>query len=97
VSADGHLVGCDRSFLTVVFPTEKETFLGFLVQGPYRTTPARDNIPEHDPSNQVLVRETAALLTDVLRELRDGGLLTMEVLTALPIDAARFPPGSMFR
>jgi len=93
----GRIVGCGRSPLTVFFPTEKETFLGFLVQGPYRTTPARDNIPEHDPSNQVLVRETAALLTDVLRELRDAGLLTVDVLTALPIDAARFPPGSMFR
>ena len=93
----GRIAGCDRSPLTVFFPTEKETFLGFLVQGPYRTTPARDNIPEHDPSNQILVRETAALLTDVLRDLRDGGLLTVDVLTALPIDAARFPPGSMFR
>ena len=24
--------------LTAFFPTEKETFLGFLIQGPYRTT-----------------------------------------------------------
>ena len=79
------------------FPTEKETFLGFLIQGPYRTTPARDNVPGHDPSNQLLVRETAALLRDVLRQLRDEGLLTAEVLQALPLDAARFPPGSMFR
>ena len=69
-------LGC-RSPLTVFFPTEKETFLGFLIQGPYRTTPARDNVPEHDPSNQALVRETAALLVDVLRELRDDGLLTV--------------------
>jgi hypothetical protein len=91
------LVACDRSPLIVFFPTEKETFLGFLVQGPYRTTPARDNVGEHDPSNQVLVRETAALACDVLRELRDDGQLTAEVLTALPVDAARFPPGSMFR
>ena len=93
----GRLVACDRSPLIVFFPTEKETFLGFLIQGPYRTTPARDNIGEHDPSNQVLVRETAALACDVLRELRDDGRLTAEVLTALPVDAARFPPGSMFR
>ena len=83
--------------LTVFFPTEKETFLGFLVQGPYRTTPARDNIPGHDPSNQALVRETATLLTDVLRELRDDGLLTVQALQALPLDPARFPAGSMFR
>jgi hypothetical protein len=83
--------------LVVFFPTQKQTFLGFLVQGPYRTTPARDNVPEHDPSNQALVRETAELLTEVLRELRDDGLLTVAVLQALPLDAARFRPGTMFR
>jgi hypothetical protein len=83
--------------LTVFFPTEKETFLGFLIQGPYRTTPARDNIPGHDPSNQLLVRETGTLLGDVLRELRDDGLLTVEALQALPLEEARFPAGSMFR
>ena len=91
------ITGTAPSPLTVFFPTEKETFLGFLVQGPYRTTPARDNVPEHDPSNQALVRETAALLTGVLRELRADGLLTAEVLTALPLEAGHFPPGSMFR
>jgi hypothetical protein len=91
------IVASARSPLTVFFPTEKETFLGFLIQGPYRTTPARDNIPEHDPSNAALVRATAALLTDVLRELRDDGWLTVEVLTTLPLEVARFQPGSMFR
>jgi hypothetical protein len=91
------LVKRDGSPLVVFFPTQKETFLGFLIQGPYRTTPARDNVPEHDPSNQALVRETAALLAEVLRELRDEGLLTVDVLQALPLDAARFQPGTMFR
>ena len=91
------LVSRDESPLVVFFPTQKETFLGFLIQGPYRTTPARDNVPEHDPSNQALVRETAALLADVLTELRDSGLLTVDVLQALPLDAARFRPGTMFR
>jgi hypothetical protein len=87
----------DRSPLTVYFPTEKETFLGFLIQGPYRTTPARDNVPEHEPANQAFVRETAILLTEVLTGLRDAGLLTVPALTALPLDPARFPPESMFR
>jgi hypothetical protein len=97
-SGDGYrIAGCEPAPLTVFFPTEKETFLGFLIQGPYRTTPARDNVPEHDPSNQALVRETAALLADVLSELRADGLLTVGVLEALPIDPARFPPASMFR
>ena len=93
----GRIVPVADSPLTVFFPTEKETFLGFLIQGPYRTTPARDNIPGHDPSNQALVRQTAALLTDVLRELRDDGLLTVQAVATLPLDAARFPAGSMFR
>ncbi|MDQ2812827.1 MAG: hypothetical protein M3Z75_13380 [Actinomycetota bacterium] len=93
----GQLARCEDSPLTVFFPTEKQTFLGCLIQGPYRTTPARDNIPEQDPANQALVRQTAGLLADVLRELRDDGLLTVEVLQALPLDTARFAPGSMFR
>jgi hypothetical protein len=91
------LVAQYGSPLVVFFPTQKETFLGFLVQGPYRTTPARDNVPDDDPANQALVRETAILLVDVLRELRTAGLLTVEVLQALPLDAARFAPGSMLR
>jgi hypothetical protein len=95
-SEGGRLVPCESSPLVVFLPTEKETFLGFLAQGPYRTTPARDNVPGQDPSNQVLVAETAVLLCDVLRQLRDEGLLTAEVLQALPLDAARFEAGTMF-
>ena len=91
------LIRRETSPLVVYFPTQKETFLGFVLQGPYRTTPARDNVPEHDEWNQALVRETASLLTDVLTGLRDEGLLTVEVLQALPLDAARFGPETMFR
>lgn len=90
------LVRRDRSPLVVFFPTEKETYLGFLIQGPYRTTPARDNVPEHDSWNQALVRQTAGLLRDVLTELRDDGLLTADILQALPLEAARFGVGTMF-
>ena len=43
------------------------------------------------------MRETAELLRDVLRELRDGGLLTAQAVAMLPLDAARFPAGSMLR
>ena len=91
------LVPRDGSPLVVFFPTQKETFLGFLIQGPYRTTPARDNVPGDDPANQALVDATAALLVGVLRELRTSGLLTVEVVAALPLDPARFAPGSMLR
>ena len=80
--------------LVVFFPTEKETFLGFLIQGPYRTTPARDNVPGDDPANQALVRETAVLLADVLRDLRDAGCSRSRCWRP-SLDPARFPPGSM--
>jgi hypothetical protein len=91
------LIARGTSPLVVFFPTQKETFLGFVIQGPYRTTPARDNVPEHDEWNRALVRETATLLAEVLTDLRDEGLLTVEVLQALPLDVAHFGPESMFR
>jgi hypothetical protein len=91
------LTACTQSPLVVFFPTQKETYLGFWVQGPYRTTPARDNVPEHDPANQALARQTAALLTGVLADLRDEGWLTAGVLQAMPLDTARFGPGSLLR
>jgi hypothetical protein len=95
--ASGQVAALSESPLTVFFPTEKETFLGFALQGPYRTTPARDNVPAQDPGNQALVRLSAGLLADVLPELRDAGLLTVAALQTLPLDAARFEAGSMFR
>ena len=91
------LIRRESSPLVVSFPTQKETFLGFLVQGPYRTTPARDNVPDQDEWNQALVSETAALLTGVLAELASQELLTVAILQALPLDAGRFGTGTMFR
>lgn len=82
--------------LVVFFPTIVSTNLGFLIQGPYRTTPSRDNVPKHDKWNQHLVQETATLLIVALRRLREEGLLSVETLRTLPIDRARFGEGSMF-
>ena len=96
-SEDHRIVGVNQSPLCVFFPTEKETNLGFLVQGPYRTTPARDNIPEDDDTNHRLILETAQLVVTALEGLRDKNLLTVEVLQTLPIEPERFPESSMFR
>lgn len=87
----------DRAPLVVTFPTEKETELGFLISGPYRTTPARDNVPEHDAWNQALAAQTARLLVEVLTELRADRLLTAAVLLMLPLDEAHFTAGSLLR
>jgi hypothetical protein len=82
--------------LVVFFPTVVATHLGFLVQGPYRTTPSRDNIPRSDPWNQHLVRETAALLVEAMHWLRDQSMLDTSALRCLPLDREKFPEGSMF-
>ena len=80
----------ERSRLVVFFPTVVETNLGFLVQGPYRTTPSRDNVPWGDEWNRACIRETAILLVDSLRWLRDQGLLDATALECLPLDPGKF-------
>lgn len=82
--------------LVVYFPTVVQTNLGFLVQGPYRTTPSRDNIPRGDLWNQFLVKETSILLIEALRWLRDSEMLDSSTLRCLPLDRAKFPEHSMF-
>lgn len=90
------IVKIQESPLYVFFPTEKSTRFGFLVQGPYRTTPARDNIPKDDNWNEFLVEKTADLIRDILLEVKDLGLLSVSLLEALPIRAEDFPDDSMF-
>lgn len=84
------------SSLVVFFPTVVPTHLGFLVQGPYRTTPSRDNIPRGEPWNQHLVKETSILLVDAMRWLRDNAMLDTSALRCLPLDREKFPAGAMF-
>ncbi len=85
------------SNLSVFFPTEKPTRLGHLIQGPYRTTPARDNVPKDDGWNGTLIAATAALVASTLCQLRELGLLTVGALETMPIRSSDFPPDSMFR
>jgi hypothetical protein len=84
------------SHIVVFFPTVVATDLGFLVQGPYRTTPSRDNVPQYDPWNQQLVQETSELLVEAIRWLRDNGMLDASALRCLPTDRAKFPAGARF-
>ncbi len=86
----------NQSPLVVFFPTVLETHLGFLVQGPYRTTPSRDNVPGDDAWNQRCVEETSRLLVDALTCLRDRDLLYTDVLRCLPLESTKFDGRSMF-
>ena len=82
--------------LVVYFPTEKETRFGFLIQGPYRTTPSRDNIPRDDDYNRSLVIETAKLIKHVLLEIKTLSFLSVSFLEALPIRTEDFQEDDMF-
>lgn len=88
---------CSDAPLVVFLPTEKETNLGFLIQGPYQTTPARDNIREDSDWNNFLVTETALLMVQALVEMREVGWLSVTVLSSLPLLPSRFPLESVFR
>lgn len=78
------------SKLVVFFPTEVSTGLGFFVQGPYRTTPSRDNVPKNDDWNKNLILETGALLVESLDALKGRGLLVADALGVFPIDVRRY-------
>lgn len=90
------IIPADNSYLVVFFPTEKETHLKFLIQGPYKTTPARDNIPKEDEWNKELIKETALLVADSILKIRKLGLLTVDFLNILPISEDDFPKDHMF-
>ncbi len=79
------IVSIDRSPLVVYFPTQKDTRLGFLIQGPYRTTTARENILSDDDWNEKLIAETAELVVESLQRIKKMGLLSVSALSALPI------------
>lgn len=85
-----------HSLLAVYFPTDHETHLHFLVQGPYRTTPSRDNVLKQDHWNTDLVQQSAALLRRALLWLRDQDDLSPSVLECLPLDSDKFDDSNMF-
>lgn len=83
-------------YVSVYFPTETESKLGFIVQGPYRTTPNRSSIPAEDKDNRRLANETASLLRDSLLELREMGKLNMSFVKALPLSGKGFESFNLF-
>ena len=83
-------------YVSVYFPTETESKLDFIVQGPYRTTPNRSSIPAADEDNIMLAEETAKLLRESILELRESGKLNMSLVKVLPINEDRFYTFGLF-
>lgn len=84
------------TFISVYFPTETESKLGFIVQGPYRTTPNRSSIPADEEDNIRLAKETAILLNDSLLEMRANETFNMSFVKALPLSAKKFDNFGLF-
>ena len=91
-----HCIKAPNPFVSVYFPTETESKLDFIVQGPYRTTPNRSSIPAEDDDNIMLAQETAKLLRQSILELKDAGKLNLSFVKALPIDEQRFETFGLF-
>lgn len=83
-------------YISVYFPTETESKLKFIVQGPYRTTPNRSSVPADDKDNIQLAEQTANLLRDSVRELRDAGKLNLSLLNILPMNEEEFESTPLF-
>ena len=71
-------------FLYVLFPTQEETHLRFILNGPYRTVPNRATISKTDAFNLHLMKMTCELMKESLPKLRNRGLLTLQFLSILP-------------
>jgi hypothetical protein len=93
---NGLVIKAKDTELVVFFPTEKKTGLGFLVNGPFKTTKARDNISGCG-ANTFLILAAAKLVADSLEVLVNLGLLKSDGFNALPLKEADFPEDSLFR
>jgi hypothetical protein len=86
----------DRQKLFVLFATEVDTYLKFILNGPYRTNPARETVDKEDAFNIHLIQETAFLLREGLPVIKELGLLKVAFLEVLPIRSDDFKESNMF-
>ena len=84
VNEQHQLAPLHGEFLHVLFPTTEETGLRFILNGPYRTNPARETISRTDVFNRHLMKVTCELVKELLPKLRKRKLLTLQFLSILP-------------
>lgn len=75
-----------NSNLVVFFPTDKETYLNFIIHGPYKTTPSRESIPLEDEQNKKVIEETGNLVAESLSVIKKIGYFDTNFLSLLPIN-----------
>lgn len=89
-NGDYECIKSKSPFVSVYFPTETESKVDFIVQGPYRTTPNRSSIPAADPDNICFAQKTTELLRESLAELKRLKILNMSFIRCLPLDKSVF-------
>lgn len=72
--------------LVVTFPTSIATGMGLILNGPFRTTPAREMIGRTDDFNKMLLTEASELVKDLLRQEKLAKRLDFRLLELLPFD-----------
>lgn len=83
-------------YISVYFPTETESKLDFIVQGPFRTTPNRSSVPADDEENIALANQMRTLLRQSILEMRDMGTLDLDLIKILPLDEDGFWTYNLF-
>lgn len=81
------IVSAHDTKLVAFFPTKKETYLNFLIQAPYETTTARENIIHGSGWNENLIEETAILVAESISKAKEMNLLDVSYLNTLPIES----------
>lgn len=89
------IVSANNTDLVVLFPTEKETGLNFIINGNFQTTPARDNVPPEEEHNKKLIGCVQELLKKIIPELKDKDLMDVSLMKTLPTDKSRFESDKM--
>lgn len=83
---NGNISTVKTSKVFVFFETEHDTNLNFLINGPYQTNKARENVPDNEINNIKLLEGTAELVSESIFIIKEMGLLTVAFLSSvLPI------------
>jgi len=84
------IVDVSDTFAVAYFPTSIKTNLNFLIQAPFNTTPARDNIRDDDEWNKYFIQELGILTAESISKIKKLKMLDYHFLQTLPLDSSLF-------
>lgn len=84
-------------YISVYFPTETESKIPLIIQGPYRTTPNRSSIPFDNDENIMLAKLTADLLYESVLDIKAQGQLSLQLLNILPLQEPEYLDNWLFK